>query len=225
MVGADRRRRGRLRERLAAARATSRSEGSIRHIGVHFFSRIVTILTGQRITDPPAATAPRGPTCCASSCWSQDQFWTSEILIEALRHRARDHRGADHDPGPRRRQVEEAEVVALRLELLQGHHPDLAALGPRPTQNRLRDAWMSRATPRSRRNFFQSLLFVLSVMSVTIWSTPRASSAQAHQAGAFVDRPQREGDERARASSRSPRSRGTRPASTARPAGSWRSRS
>ena len=55
---------------------------------------------------------------------------------------------------------------------------------------------MSRATPRSRRNFFQSLLFVLSVMSVTIWSTPRASSAQAHQAGAFVAGHKRKGDER-----------------------------
>ena len=48
------------------------SESTIRHLGVHFFSRLVTILTGTRITDiSSAAIARRGPTCSSSWCSSR----------------------------------------------------------------------------------------------------------------------------------------------------------
>ena len=64
-------------------------ESVIRHIGVHFFSRLVTILTGRRITDPSSGYRAARADLLRKLVLNQDQFWTSEVLIEALRHRAR----------------------------------------------------------------------------------------------------------------------------------------
>jgi hypothetical protein len=64
-------------------------ENLIRHVGVHFFSRLVTILTGRRITDPSSGYRAARADLLRHLVLEQDQFWTSEILIEALRHRAR----------------------------------------------------------------------------------------------------------------------------------------
>jgi hypothetical protein len=61
----------------------------IRHLGVHFFSRLVTILTGQRVTDISSGYRAAKANLLHDLVLEQDQFWTSEILIEALRHRAR----------------------------------------------------------------------------------------------------------------------------------------
>ena len=60
-----------------------------RHIGVHVFSRIVSLLTGRRITDPSSGYRAARADLLHRLVLEQDQFWTSEILIEALRHRAR----------------------------------------------------------------------------------------------------------------------------------------
>jgi hypothetical protein len=65
------------------------SESMIRHVGVHVFSRLVTLLTGRRITDPSSGFRAARADLLADLVLEQDQFWTSEILIEALRHRAR----------------------------------------------------------------------------------------------------------------------------------------
>jgi hypothetical protein len=64
-------------------------ESMIRHVGVHFFSRLVTVLTGRRITDPSSGYRAARATLLRQLVLEQDQFWTSEVLIEALRHRAR----------------------------------------------------------------------------------------------------------------------------------------
>jgi glycosyltransferase involved in cell wall biosynthesis len=64
-------------------------ESTIRHIGVHVFSRVVTLLTGRRITDPSSGYRAARATLLERLVLEQDQFWTSEILIEALRQRAR----------------------------------------------------------------------------------------------------------------------------------------
>ena len=64
-------------------------DGIIRHIGVHVFSRIVTVLTGRRITDPSSGYRAARADLLQRLVLEQDQFWTSEILIEALRQRAR----------------------------------------------------------------------------------------------------------------------------------------
>jgi len=61
----------------------------MRHIGVHVFSRVVSILTGQRITDPSSGYRAARADLLHRLVLEQDQFWTSEILIEALRHRAK----------------------------------------------------------------------------------------------------------------------------------------
>ncbi len=65
------------------------AESTIRHIGVHFFSWLVTILTGQRVTDISSGYRATRAETLRKLVLEQDQFWTSEVLIEALRHRAR----------------------------------------------------------------------------------------------------------------------------------------
>jgi hypothetical protein len=64
-------------------------ESTIRHLGVHFFSRMVTVLTGRRITDPSSGYRAAKADLLQRLVLEQDQFWTSEILIEALRNRAK----------------------------------------------------------------------------------------------------------------------------------------
>jgi glycosyltransferase involved in cell wall biosynthesis len=61
----------------------------VRHVGVHVFSRVVSILTGRRITDPSSGYRAARADLLRQLVLEQDRFWTSEILIEALRHRAR----------------------------------------------------------------------------------------------------------------------------------------
>ncbi|HEY7283532.1 MAG TPA: glycosyltransferase [Actinomycetota bacterium] len=65
------------------------SESVVRHVGVHFFSWLVTIMTGQRITDPSSGYRATRADILRKFVLTQDQFWTSELLIEGLRHRAR----------------------------------------------------------------------------------------------------------------------------------------
>lgn len=65
------------------------ADSTIRHVGVHVFSRIVTVLTGRRITDPSSGYRAARAELLERLVLKQDQFWTSEILIEALRQRAR----------------------------------------------------------------------------------------------------------------------------------------
>jgi glycosyltransferase involved in cell wall biosynthesis len=61
----------------------------IRHVGVHVFSRVVSVLTGRRITDPSSGYRAARADLLERLVLEQDRFWTSEILIEALRQRAR----------------------------------------------------------------------------------------------------------------------------------------
>jgi hypothetical protein len=61
----------------------------IRHAGVHLFSWIVTVLTGQRVTDISSGYRATSATTLRKLILEQDQFWTSEVTIEALRQHAR----------------------------------------------------------------------------------------------------------------------------------------
>lgn len=61
----------------------------IRHLGVHFFSWAVTLLTGQRVTDISSGYRATRADTLRKLILEQDQFWTSEVTIEALRQRAR----------------------------------------------------------------------------------------------------------------------------------------
>jgi hypothetical protein len=62
---------------------------AIRNLGVHLFSRLVTILTGQRVTDISSGYRATRSDTLRKLILEQDQFWTSEVTIEALRQRAR----------------------------------------------------------------------------------------------------------------------------------------
>ena len=64
-------------------------ESLIRHVGVHFFSWLVTILTGTRVTDISSGYRAASASLLHRLVLEQDQFWTSEVMIEALRQRAR----------------------------------------------------------------------------------------------------------------------------------------
>ena len=64
-------------------------ESRIRHAGVHFFSWLVTVLTGSRITDVSNGYRAIRADILKQLVLDQDQFWASELLIEVMRHRLR----------------------------------------------------------------------------------------------------------------------------------------
>jgi hypothetical protein len=64
-------------------------ESGIRHFGILFFSRLVSLMTGQRVTDVSNGYRAARVETLQKLVLEQDQFWTSEILIEGLRQRAR----------------------------------------------------------------------------------------------------------------------------------------
>jgi hypothetical protein len=64
-------------------------ESAIRHLGVLVLSRLVTLMTGTRVTDVSNGYRAIRVETLRRLILQQDQFWTSEIIIEALRQRAR----------------------------------------------------------------------------------------------------------------------------------------
>ncbi len=68
---------------------TFEKESHIRHLGVLFFSRLVSLMTGSRVTDVSNGYRAIRVDTLRKLILEQDQFWTSEVIIEALRHRAR----------------------------------------------------------------------------------------------------------------------------------------
>jgi hypothetical protein len=68
---------------------TFERESRVRHLGVLLFSRLVSVMTGVRVTDVSNGYRATRTETLRQLILEQDQFWTSEIIIEALRHRAR----------------------------------------------------------------------------------------------------------------------------------------
>ncbi len=68
---------------------TFEKESHVRHLGVLLFSRLVSVMTGVRVTDVSNGYRATRTETLRQLILEQDQFWTSEIIIEALRHRAR----------------------------------------------------------------------------------------------------------------------------------------
>lgn len=66
-------------------------ESHIRHLGVLVFSGLVTAMTGTRLTDVSNGYRATRAETLQKFILNEDQFWTSEIIIEALRHKARIH--------------------------------------------------------------------------------------------------------------------------------------
>ena len=68
---------------------TFEKESHIRHLGVVFFSGLMSLMTGVRLTDVSNGYRATRADVLRKFVLEQDQFWTSEIIIEAIRHRAR----------------------------------------------------------------------------------------------------------------------------------------
>lgn len=64
-------------------------ESHIRHLGVLVLSRLVSMMTGTRVTDVSNGYRALRTETLHRLILQQDQFWTSEIIIEALRQHAR----------------------------------------------------------------------------------------------------------------------------------------
>jgi glycosyltransferase involved in cell wall biosynthesis len=64
-------------------------ESHLRHLGIRFFSKLVSLMTGVRVTDVSNGYRASRTETLRKLVLQQDQFWTSEILIEGLRQRAR----------------------------------------------------------------------------------------------------------------------------------------
>jgi hypothetical protein len=64
-------------------------ESHVRHLGVRFFSRLVSLMTGVRVTDISNGYRATSVETLRKLVLEQDQFWTSEILLEGLRQHAR----------------------------------------------------------------------------------------------------------------------------------------
>jgi hypothetical protein len=64
-------------------------ESHVRHLGVLVLSRLASFMTGTRITDVSNGYRAISSDTLSKLILRQDQFWTSEVIIEALRHRAR----------------------------------------------------------------------------------------------------------------------------------------
>jgi glycosyltransferase involved in cell wall biosynthesis len=64
-------------------------ESHLRHVGIRFFSKLVSLMTGVRVTDVSNGYRASRTETLRKLVLEQDQFWTSEILIEGLRQRAR----------------------------------------------------------------------------------------------------------------------------------------
>ena len=64
-------------------------ESRIRHVGILAFSKLVSMMTRVRVTDVSNGYRATRTETLRRLILEQDQFWTSEIIIEALRQRAR----------------------------------------------------------------------------------------------------------------------------------------
>jgi hypothetical protein len=64
-------------------------ESRVRHVGVLMLSRLVSLMTGTRITDVSNGYRAIRSSTLRDLILREDQFWTSEVIIEALRQRAR----------------------------------------------------------------------------------------------------------------------------------------
>jgi hypothetical protein len=64
-------------------------ESRIRHAGVLLLSWLVSLMTGRRVTDVSNGYRAIRADTLRELILREDQFWTSEVIIEALRRRAR----------------------------------------------------------------------------------------------------------------------------------------
>ena len=99
-----------------------------RELGIVFFNRLVSFITRTHVTDCSNGYRAVRTTVLPQLVLRQEQFHTSEFMIEAIKRGDPRQGGPDHGRAPPPRPLEEARRRPLRPRLRQRDRPDLAAL-------------------------------------------------------------------------------------------------
>ena len=122
------RRRGRHGAGIAGAGLVRRSSRGARSLGVKVFARLLSALGRTKITDPSTGYRAMTAETLRKLDLKQDQFYVSEVILEAARKGFTRRRGSDHVAAPGLGSEQEAGHRALRVGIQQGDRPDLAPL-------------------------------------------------------------------------------------------------
>ena len=102
-----------------------------RELGIVFFNRLVSFITRTHVTDCSNGYRAVRTTVLPQLVLRQEQFHTSEFMIEAIKRGVPAKEVADHGRSAPPRALEEARGVPLRRRLRQRDRPHLAALSRR----------------------------------------------------------------------------------------------
>ena len=117
---------GRRRARLACAR-TRRAEHGAREMGIVFFNRLVSLITRTKVSDCSNGYRAVRATVLPQLVLRQEQFHTSEFMIEAIKRGVPGDRGAGDRRQAPARAFQEACGPALRPRVHERDRQDLAA--------------------------------------------------------------------------------------------------
>ena len=107
-----------------------------REAGIVFFNRVVSFITRTKVTDCSNGYRAVRADVLPQLVLRQEQFHTSEFMIEAIKRGHPRQGGAGDGRQPPARQLEEARGRALRRGLHQRDRPHLAALARRARTSR-----------------------------------------------------------------------------------------
>ena len=99
-----------------------------REMGIVFFNRLVSLITRTHVTDCSNGYRAVRTTVLPQLVLRQEQFHTSEFMIEAIKRGSPRQGGAGHGRAAPPRPLEEAGRGPLRGRLRQRHRPHLAAV-------------------------------------------------------------------------------------------------
>ena len=99
-----------------------------RELGIVFFNRLVSFITRTKVTDCSNGYRAVRASVLPQLVLRQEQFHTSEFMIEAIKRGDPRQGGAGHGRRPPARPLEEAGGDALRRRVRERDRPDLAAV-------------------------------------------------------------------------------------------------
>ena len=102
-----------------------------RELGIVFFNRLVSLITRTHVTDCSNGYRAVRTTVLPQLVLRQEQFHTSEFMIEAIKRGDPRQGDSDHGRTAPPRALEEAGGVSLRGRLRQRDRADLASVGLR----------------------------------------------------------------------------------------------
>ena len=109
-----------------------------REMGIVFFNRLVSLITRTHVTDCSNGYRAVRTTALPQLVLRQEQFHTSEFMIEAIKRGSSRQGGPGHGRAAPPRPLEEAGGGPLRGRLRQRDRPHLAAVTGRPAAIRHR---------------------------------------------------------------------------------------